>query len=353
MRDTANLDPGLRTVLTLAALVVIVAGLKAASAVFIPLLLALFLSVLSLPLLDALVARRVPRLLAVGLTLLADAAVVGLLGWMLGAAVADFTGEAPRYQERFEALVDSAIAVLEGRGFPASDWISPAAVSPRALVDLVRNTFVGVASVVTAVVLVLLLMTFMLLEAAGIRGKLRRALGADPERLRRLQAVAGDLQRYLAIKTLISLATGISAGLLVWAVGMDSPLFWGLVTFGLNYIPSLGSILAAIPAVFFAAIQLGPTRALVVVAGYAVINLWWGNLVEPNLMGRRMRLSPLVVFVSLIFWGWLWGPMGMLLSVPLTMMVKLLLENSADLRWLARLLDPSDAAPAGGPAPGG
>jgi predicted PurR-regulated permease PerM len=185
-------------------------------------------------------------------------------------------------------------------------------------------------------------------------------VGADPDSFRRYSKITREVQSYLLYKTLVSLATGLSVGIWVGLLGLDFPALWGFVAFALNYIPNIGSILAAVPAVGLALLQLGPGRALVVALGYVAINFWWGNLVEPALLGRRLQLSPLVVLVSLIFWGWVWGPIGMLLSVPLTMMLKIVLENSPGLRWLGALLAPKPpapapaaaaAAPTGAPAP--
>ena len=148
-----------------------------------------------------------------------------------------------------------------------------------------------------------------------------------------------QVQNYLAIKTAVSVFTGVLVGIWVWALGLDLPLLWGLVAFIFNYIPNLGSILAAVPAVLLALVQFGPGRAAVVASGYLAINLVFGNDVEPMMLGRRLGLSTLVVFMSRVFWGWVWGPVGMLLSVPLTMMLKIAMENTEDLRWVAVMLD--------------
>jgi predicted PurR-regulated permease PerM len=200
----------------------------------------------------------------------------------------------------------------------------------------------------------------MLLESVELGDKQRLLVGADPDSFRRYSKITREVQSYLLYKTLVSLATGLSVGIWVGLLGLDFPALWGFVAFALNYIPNIGSILAAVPAVGLALLQLGPGRALVVALGYVAINFWWGNLVEPALLGRRLQLSPLVVLVSLIFWGWVWGPIGMLLSVPLTMMLKIVLENSPGLRWLGALLAPQPpapappaaaAAPTGAPAP--
>jgi len=203
----------------------------------------------------------------------------------------------------------------------------------------VGSTFRGVATAVSSIVLVLLMMVFMLWESIILPGKLqaaRRVGDIDPERL---SGVVARVQRYLILKTVICLATGLAIGLFVQVVGLDFALFWGFVAFVLNYIPNIGSVLAAFPAVILAMVQLGPTRAVVIAVGYLVVNMVIGNLVEPTVMGRGLRMSPLAIFLSLIFWGWVWGPLGMILSVPLTVSLKILFENTDGLRWLAALMD--------------
>jgi predicted PurR-regulated permease PerM len=147
-----------------------------------------------------------------------------------------------------------------------------------------------------------------------------------------------NLGRYLGIKTLVSLATGLCAGLLTWALDLDFPLLWAMFAFLLNYVPTIGSIIAAVPAVLLALIQIGPGAAGATAMGFISINLVFGNFLEPRLMGYGVGISPLVVFVGLIAWGWIFGPVGMLLSVPLTMTLKMALENDNRTRWVAILL---------------
>jgi Predicted permease len=151
----------------------------------------------------------------------------------------------------------------------------------------------------------------------------------------------GTVQRYLGIKTGASLATGLLVGAFNLAIGLDFYILWGVLAFVLNYVPSIGSIVAAVPPVALALVQLGPGWAVAVLIVYIGVNLTIGNFIEPRILGRRLGLSPLVVILSLFFWGWVWGPAGMLLSVPMTVVVKLLLEIPPETRWLAVLLGPA------------
>ncbi|MEM8997597.1 MAG: AI-2E family transporter, partial [Acidobacteriota bacterium] len=213
-----------------------------------------------------------------------------------------------------------------------------------ALVGFLSTTLWSIASVITMTLLVVLLMVFLLFEATKLPRKLEIALGWTPAAMGRMSNARREVQRYLVYKTLISLATGVIAGVWVAILGVNFPVLWGLIAFLLNYIPSLGSIIAAFPPVLLAWIDRGVATALLVMLGYLLINITLGNFVEPHLMGRRLGISTLVVFLSLVFWGWMWGPVGMLLSVPLTMVLRIALENTEDLRWVAQLIaaDPSN-----------
>jgi predicted PurR-regulated permease PerM len=155
-----------------------------------------------------------------------------------------------------------------------------------------------------------------------------------------LELIAGNVVRYLGLKTLVSGLTGLLAGGLVAVVGVDFAVLWALLAFILNYIPTFGSIIAALPPVLLALIQFGGPAAIVVGVGYVAINFLIGSVLEPRLMGRSMGLSTLVVFVSLLAWGWILGTAGMFFAVPLTMALKIALESNPDARWLAVLMGP-------------
>ncbi|RMG47196.1 MAG: AI-2E family transporter [Acidobacteria bacterium] len=344
MADGGNGLTGSRVLLTLASLVVVVAGLQAAAVFLKPFLVSAFLAVLSLPLLAAFRRWRLPTWASVLLTMSAVVLVVAGLAALVGGSVTGFIDAAPRYSARLETLARGAESWLSRHGVDVRQWMSIDAVNPGVLFDFIGGSITAVASALSNVVMVLLTMAFILLEAAGFPEKLAAALGHEAADFGRLRRITGEVQRYLAIKTLTSLATAVLITLWLLVLGVDFPLLWGLTAFVMNFIPTLGSILAAVPAILLAAVQHGPANALLVMLGYVAVNMVIGNIVEPQLMGRRLGLSPLVVFLSLVFWGWVWGPVGMLLSVPLTMIVKIMLEHTDDLRWIAILLDASPPA---------
>ena len=337
--DSTYRDRGARFLVLAASIVVIVAGLKAAAPLILPFLVSLFLAIISTPLVAWLKSRKLPTWLAVTVTMIVDLAVLAALAMVVGRSVNEFTAAAPRYQERVQSLATSALDALAARGFDTSDWRTLQAVNPGALFDMVGSTLSAVAAVLSNTFVVLLLLIFMLLEVTAFPAKLTAAFGGRSENAERFTTVTRQIQRYLGIKTLVSLATGVVAGLWVGVLGLGVPLLWGLMAFIFNFVPNIGSIVAAVPPVVLALMQFGVWRAVAVAAGYAVINIVLANFVEPYLMGRRLGLSTLVVVLSLVFWGWVWGPVGMILSVPLTMVVKIALENTPDLQWIAVMLD--------------
>lgn len=337
----------------MASLVLVLAGLRAAKPILLPLLLAFFLSILSAPLLAWLRRHRLPEAVAVVFTVLANVTVLALMLLLIGSSVADFQKSLPEYRNRVEMKAEKALVWLEKHDFDTTelDWLQSrsdgpaddpdeiaapdALISVGPLVDLVGSTLRGIVQILSMTLIVFLLMVFMLFEASRLPEKLRNAFGWESESMKNL---SGEVQHYLVIKTVVSLTTGLLVGLWVWMLGVPYALLWALTAFMLNYIPSIGSILAAVPAMALAWIDFGPGRALLVGLGYLIVNITLGNFLEPHLMGRRFGISTLVVVLSLLFWGWLWGPVGMLLSVPLTMIVKIMLERTEDFRWVARLI---------------
>jgi predicted PurR-regulated permease PerM len=334
------LDSRARILLPAAAVVILIAGLRAADSILIPFMVAVFVTVLSLPMMFWLQKLGMPRAGAVLITITGATAVLAGAGFLVTLGIVEFADRLPRYRQDLDQGIAETVAWLDERGFEvdAADLIDP-----EAAVDLVQSSTARIAVILQDTVLVLLIVVFMLFEAAYFPAKLRAAMG---DRLvRDVARVTEEVQRYLVIKTIMSLAVGLAAGIWVWFCGVDYPIFWGLVAFVMHYIPNVGAFLASIPPVLLAVFENGMGTAVLVALGYTVINMALGNLVEPALMGRRFGLSTLVVFLSLIFWGWVWGPVGMLLSVPLTIIVKIMLEGSDEWRWLAVLLGPVPPSP--------
>ncbi|MGI2856139.1 AI-2E family transporter [Shewanella algae] len=322
----------------MACLVIVLAGIKAASTIVVPFVLSAFIAVICSPAINALSRYRVPRALAV-FVLVAIILLLGLwLASVVGSSINEFSLQLPQYRaqlvEQFAWILDK----LKELNIHISKDKVLAYLDPGMALSLTTNTLSGVGNVMANLFLIVLTIVFMLFEAQSWPRKVHLALD-DPEmRLSQIERFLQSVNQYMVIKTLVSLATGIIVGVGLALMGVDYALLWGVVAFLFNYIPNIGSIIAAIPAVLLAFVQLGTAGAGGVAVLYLATNMVMGNLVEPRFMGRGLGLSTLVVFLSLIFWGWLLGSVGMLLSVPLTMIVKIALESSQSGNWLAILL---------------
>jgi len=337
--DKTDQGPNAAQILVIvAAFVVVVAGMSAAKAIIVPFLLAAFISVISSPPLFWLKEKKVPTWIALLIVIFVILFFLLLIGVLVASSINDFSTKLPLYETKLQEQTDAALGLLERAHVDVDRLELDKIFNSAAVMQFVGKLLNQLVGMLTNGVLILLTVVFMVLEASTIPTKLNAIFRKPEASLKRIKYFIGTVNRYMAIQTVISLATGACVAIFLTIMGVDYPLLWGLLAFLLNYIPNIGSIMAALPPVLLTIIQFGLGRAVGVAIGYLVINMSIGNIISPRLMGRGLGLSTLVVFLSLIFWGWILGPIGMLLSVPLTMTVKIALESSEDTRWLAILL---------------
>lgn len=323
-------------IVSFAAVIIIVYGLQMAKVLLVPFLIAVFLALITVRPMLWLQKKGVPSFLAALLIVAMLMFFLAMIGAILGTSIADFTAALPSYQARLQEIKTAGIKFLvDVFDLELSGEIIGDMIDPGWAMGLVASILNSLKDVLTNTFLIIFTMIFILLEASTVGVKIQAAFGVAATKMQGPRAFVQNLGRYLGFKTLVSVATGSCAGLLTWSIGLDFPLLWAMLAFLLNYVPTIGSIIAAVPAVLLALVQLGPGEATATAIGFAGINVVFGNVIEPRLMGYGVGISPLVVFVGLIFWGWVFGPVGMLLSVPLTMALKLGLENSERTRWIA------------------
>lgn len=322
-----------------AALVIVLGGLKAISHIVTPILLAVFLAIISAPPLSSMQRRGVPG----PVSILVLFSIVGftffLLFLALKGAAESMATQAPLYQARFTGWMLDLREFIAQRGLPPD--LLPRELSLPAsptITGAARDIAGGLGQFTATSLLVLLAFMFLLLEERTLSDKLDAAF---PNRRRarvRARRFLRSVYRYLLIKTAASAATGLIVGIGLLAIGVDFPILWGIVAGLLNFIPTIGSIIAAVPAVLIAFLGLGIAEGIGVLGLYVAVNTLIGNILEPRFMGRSLGLSPLVVLMSLLIWGYVFGPVGMLLSIPLTMVAKLALDASPQTRWAGILM---------------
>lgn len=349
--------------LTLASIVIVIAGLKAAGKLAVLLIFSMMFAVLLQPAVRHLRNLGAPNLLAVSAVVLSASALVYVIISIVVVSLGQFSQRIPDYINELSTMMTG---LADSIRIPGTDFeLDPAhlteSIDTGKFMGAVGTAVGSAVGFLTNFLVVAATTIFMLFEGAALPAKLRAAFGHNTGPGRQLRVAVNQVQRYLVIKTVVSLITGILVGIWCKIFGLNYPALWAMIAFLMNFIPSVGSILAAIPAVLLALVELGGPGALVITIGYAAVNVVMGNVIEPKVMGDGLGISPLVVFVSLIVWGWIWGPAGMLLAVPMTVMIKLILEadevtrpyavflggtpENAGLRESPLIEDPSAAEP--------
>ncbi len=341
---TNSFSSASRVLIVAAAVIVVIAGLKQSAPLIVPFLLSVFIAVISFPLMCKLQLIGLPK----GLSLLIVILFVFSIGvgvtLLVGSSITDFSKMLPVYQEKISAQWIYVLQWLSGHGISMADTFKDV-INPGAAMGLLSSILKGFGNVLTDSFLILLTVIFILVEAAGLTQKFLSIKGSDeknalPDEKAFSQVFVEKVRNYMSMKTIISMITGLVISGALWVIGVDYPVLWGVLAFMLNFVPNIGSIIAAVPAIMLTIVQLGVQSALLVAAVYVVVNVVVGSVIEPKYMGKGLGLSTLIVFVSLVFWGWVLGPVGMLLSVPLTITVKLALDSKPETQWLGHLLGP-------------
>jgi len=332
--------------LTCVAVLAVLASLKAAQLVVLPVLLAFFLAILLKPILSFL-SRFMPYVASLGVTL-SGLVGIGVLLWLfVSSSVASVAERGPAYVERVQALMELGVAWLKEYGFDVNIESVGNEQVLKFGVQFVGASIVPILSTLALSALVAFMLVLLLLEARTFQTKLVRGLDGPSSKafFETLESVMGKFQTYFFAKTLISAATGVCTGLYTWALGIDFPFIWGTLAFLLNFIPNIGSMAAVIPPTLLAFLQFhGVSHAAVTLSGLTAIQLFIGNFVDPRVVGRSVSLSPFVVFVSMVFWGWMWGIVGIFLAVPLTVGLRIVLSHIEPMKPLAILMEGSDPA---------
>lgn len=324
----------MRQIQTFAAFIIACAGISLASSIVVPFLLAVFIAVAVSPLMALMMRYHVPRAISLLLVFAIFGYVFYIFGSILATTGASLANDMPMYQARFEGVINSAIAWLEAHGIALNtdglikDNLERGLSSATAL-------FKGTSEIITKSFLVLLLIVFMIFEQPIFAQKIENFGGSASSVMHNF---ANNLKRYVIIKTISSIATALILLPALWYFNVPYAMFLALLAFALNYIPTVGSTIAAVPAILLCLLAGEPIDTLWLSVYYIVINIAIGNFIEPKFLGHGLGISTLVVVLSLIFWGFLLGIGGMFLAVPLTMSIKLALNESKNFRFIAVLL---------------
>lgn len=318
----------------LASLIIVIAGIKLSKQIIVPFILASFFAIILAAPMQWLQEKGLTKSLSLIGVMAISMAFLAVIIMTVGGSIGEFEQQLPHYEKKFNQLWLNI-----GSHFNINMETAKSLFDPNKAIAYFSSFLTGLSALFTQTFLIVFIVIFMLLETSSFDKKI--ATISDEAKSITVKIVA-SIRGYLSIKSIFCLMTGVSVWLLALALKVPFPELWGLLAGLLNYIPNIGSIIAAVPAIIFALLSGGLQDAAIFTTGIIIINLLVGNVLEPKYMGKGLGLSVLVVFLSLTFWGWVLGPVGMLLSVPLTMILKLLLESKPETHFLAILLSSND-----------
>jgi len=338
MKISDSFSPVGQTILVTAAVVVVIAGLRSASSIVAPLLMAVFISIICSAPLFWLKRHGVGNSVALVLIL----AIVGLTGagvfGLIANSLEEFSSSIPRYKQNLGQLYVQLNTVLEGWGYSIPIERIREQLSPNSFIKFLNYMLNGLSNILGDGMVVFFAVLFILTEVASLPSKLRASLKSPEESMAHFEAFIGKVIHYLGLKAATSALTAVIVAIFLWVLDIDYVFLWAVLAFFLNFIPYVGSILAGLPAVLLGLIDHGIWVALWATLGYVSVNIIVGNIIETRWMGDGLNLSSFVVFVSLIFWGWVLGPTGMFLSIPLTMSILIALESNPQTQSYAKLM---------------
>lgn len=329
MGERISMTPLLRLLLAGACSVIIITGLKSAAAVVNPLLLALLIIPMILPVQQWLVHRGVSRPVATALTVLL--LLAGLIGVILfvGTSVAEMASRLPSYAPKLATLRDSLFVQLQARGIDTSHLNTQEALDPQKILGFASQTARILGKALSDALFVVLLLAFAL-PLLG-RGESETEKARDRERAAVLETHFVDMRKYVAITGLCGLINGSIALALLLYLRVDFAVTWAVLFFLMNFVPAVGFVFALVPPLLLTLVQYGWTTAIVVGVFYIVLNFIVDSVLKPRIMAEGLDLSPLIVIVALVFWSWVLGPIGAIVAVPLTMVLRKFAERfSAD-----------------------
>lgn len=330
----------LRVMLILAATVVVLVGIRLSAPILNPIFFAVVLTLLFSPIYSWLKRRGLPSPLALVIMLVVIAAIFVALFFILGVSISKFSERVGFYTSQLNSQLVDLDALLERLGLSNVDLRD--VIKPSALTDVLGTILSGIAGFLSDLFLILVIMLFLLAEGPAMMDRLRAGTSGDNPQVERLTTIGRSVVRQFGLRAIVNLVTGAGVTVLLFFLGVDFPLLWGILTFFLSFVPYIGLVLAVTPAVVLALAEFGVSRAVLVIAGVIVINILAENVLSPMMMGRGLNISPTIVFLSFVFWAWLLGGPGAFLALPITLFVAVMFDTFPETRWLASLIGVAD-----------
>lgn len=318
--------------------VIIIAGVKAASEIVVILFLAIFIASIFSSLLNFLKKHHIPKILSYLLSLAIFVGFTLLMAYIINISLQDFANNLPIYEQKFQTLILDIVSLAQSYGFKIQTSSILEALNLSSFFGFTTNILGSIGSFLSKFLLIIIGIAFILAESKSFETKLKVIFKYNAKKLEHFNLFSYNIQKYFLVKSTTSFLTGLIIAITLMFFNVDYPILWGVIAMLFNFVPVVGSIIAAIPAVLISLLNVDINTTIILIVFYVTINISISNIIEPKLMGKELGLSPLVIFFSLIFWGWILGIIGMFLAVPITMTLKIAFESNKHTHWLAILM---------------
>jgi AI-2 transport protein TqsA len=320
-------------------------ALKTLQAILLPFFIAIIIAFIFEPFFELLKKKRVPSFLAIVIVILCIVVIANVVSVFILTSIGPFTAGIPKYQDKFNSLLLYATDNLKNYGIDAialrESMNLKNIIQDSSVQNWITSLFTSIATIFGDFVLILIYVIFILSELGSLKRRVLRAF--SEERARSIAKTMGDIfldvRRYIVGKTVINLLHAILIGIILWLFDVDFYIVWAFLSFLMHYIPTIGSMIATILPFMTALVQFDSfATAIVILIILIVLANVVGNIIEPQILGDKLDLSPILLLLSLIMWGYVWGVMGMILSIPIMSMIKIVLMNFESTRPVAILM---------------
>ncbi len=322
----------------LACIVVIIAGVKIASEIVIVLFLAIFISSIISTLIKILDKRHIPKLISYLLVLGFFTLISLLLAYIVNISLKDFITNLPTYEEKLQQTIVNIISLAENYGYSIDKKTILDALNLNSFFGITTNLIGSIGTFLSKFLLIIIGIGFILAESKSFEKKLKILFRKESDKIEHFKLFSNNIQKYFLVKTATSFLTGFLVAITLIFFDISYPILWGVIAMLFNFIPVVGSIIAAIPAILLSFLTSDLNTTLILIVLYLAINISISNIIEPKFMGKELGLSPLVIFFSLILWGWVLGIVGMFLAVPITMTLKIAFDSNKTTKWISLLM---------------
>lgn len=318
-----------------AALVLIIAGIQAANEIVVILFLSIFISSIVSTLINFLEKQHIPKLIAYLFVIGGFTLLTILLIYVLNISLKDFLSNLPIYQEQLQNLILNGISIIESYDYKIDKNSIFEALNLNSFFGITTNLIGSIGTFLSKFLLIIIGIAFILAESKSFEKKLKIIFEKDKEKLEHFKLFSSNIQKYFTVKTITSFFTGLLITIMLMIFEIDYPILWGVIAMLFNFVPVVGSIIAAIPAILLSLVSSDINTTFILITLYVIINISISNIIEPKFMGKELGLSPLIIFFSLILWGWVLGLVGMFLAVPITMTLKIAFDSNDSTKWLS------------------